>query len=201
MSDDRADLERLRKMKRLRELEAKASGGEPQSAPAAVPEPGQESSDRNFAALRGLGQGFTFGQGPNINGLVAALWEKAQGAGGKGTFAESFQRNKGTFERENNAAWDAHPWVYGGGYGAATLPSLFAGAAARGAGATAKAAQLGRTASLADVATLANTGARSGFPLAATLGQLAKQGAWSGLIPGAINGVGGPGGGQNIGGP
>jgi hypothetical protein len=208
--------ERLRYL----QLKAKAAEASAQTPVAAEPTaptltPGQEAAARNSAALRGAGQGFTFGQSANIGGLIQALGERVLpdknptvfglelpfGGGDStrhGSFAEAFERNKGTTQRENDASWDEHPWLYGGGNALATLATLFLplGAAGRATGATAQAPGIGaRLASkapqLTDLApVLAQAGQRAGIPNAATLGQLLKRGATSGLYVGGATGAG-----------
>jgi hypothetical protein len=163
--EEELELLRLRKRKALAAQTAKAGPAEPAAQPAAEP-PGLGES-----ALRGAGQGFTFGQGANAGGLIQALLEKGVQGGGKGSFAETYARNKGTFQRENDAAWEAHPWAYGLGNAGATIASLFApfGAKAKAAGATADAAQLagrgGQT-----LAKLAYQGAKSGLKFGGAMG-------------------------------
>jgi hypothetical protein len=191
---------------RLHEDQAREYGGQeeandwaevPKAAPASQPSVWDKILETAQAAGHGAGQGFLFGQSAPAQGLFGALIEKAQAPQG-GTFAEAYNRNSGTFERANDAAWDAHPWAYGLSNAAAMIPSLLVpiGAAGRGAGAVAKGASLGGRA-LAELGPAALRGAQAavetGAPraLAETFGQLALRGGKTGAVAGGLNGIAG----------
>jgi hypothetical protein len=88
------------------------------------------------AALRGAGQGFTLGFGDELNGGVQAIGDKLSGS--DKPFGELYRRNRDMFRREDKAAQDAHPYIYGAAQVAGSVPATFVPGlgAAKGAGLT-----------------------------------------------------------------
>lgn len=92
-----------------------------QTAPAQATPPPQPGGGEALA--RGAGQGFTLGFGDEINGGVQALGDKLMGS--DKSLGDLYRRNRDVFRSENDQAKAAHPYLYGAGEVAGSIPTTF----------------------------------------------------------------------------